>query len=236
MAKVTNKSTDFQCCFCDKKFKREETILTHKCTKRDRYNDRDSRQMREAFRIYMHFMNFNRMSIKKGVEPLMHFIKSKYFNEFFDLAGYILQTDILNKEDFITNIISTGKKVYEWTTTKTLTEWTIQCIKNEHPTYAVERSIPALVEWGALNECEWNTFFSNVSTERAIRWLETGKISPWLIYTASTESGNKLLSRFSDTELDYIYQYIEPTFFTRKMIKYDDECKRIRELLTGAGL
>lgn len=230
------KAPTYKCHFCDKEFKREDTILTHKCMKRDRYNDRDSRQMREAFRIYMQFMTFNHLSMKKAVEPLMHFIKSRYFNDFFELAEYVLQNDILNKEDFITNIITTGKPVYEWRTHKTLEEWVQKCVRDEHPRRAVERSIPALIEWSEITGHEWNTFFENVSTERAILWLETGKISPWLIYIASPDSGNKLLQRFSDSELEYAFKFIDPTYFQMKQIRYQNDCNQIRELLTEAGL
>lgn len=231
-----NKPMTYKCHFCDKEYKREDTILTHKCIKRDRYNDRDSRQMREAFRIYMQFMTFNHLSMKKSVEPLMHFIKSRYFNDFYDFAGYILQNDILNKEEFITNIITTGKSVYEWTTNKTLEEWVINSVRGEHPRYAIERSIPALLEWGEITNNEWNTFFDNVSTERAILWLETGKISPWLLYIADPSSGNKLLQRFSDTEFEYIFRFIDPTYFQIKQIQYQNDCNQIRELLNQAGL
>lgn len=226
----------YKCHFCDKEYKREDTILTHKCLKRDRYNDRDSRQMREAFRIYMQFMTFNRLSMKKSVEPLMHFIKSRYFNDFYDFAGYILQKDILNKEEFITNIITTGKTVFEWTLDKTREEWVINCIRNEHPRRAIERSIPALIEWGEITNSEWNTFFENVSTERAILWLETGKISPWLLYIADPESGNKLLNRFSDSEFEYMFRFIDPTYFQIKQIQYQSDCNEIRQLLNQAGL
>lgn len=235
MAK-SNKAPTFKCHFCDKEYKREETILTHKCIKRDRYNDRDSRQMREAFRIYMQFMNFNYLTIKKGVEPLMHFIKSKYFNEFFEFAGYILQNDILNKEEFITNIISTGKPVYEWTTQKTRDSWVLNCILNEHPRRGIERSILALIEWGEITNNEWNTFFANVSTERAILWIETGKISPWLIYLAERESSNQLMNRFSDSEFEYILKYIDVTHFERKTIQYRNDCNEIKQLLNEANL
>lgn len=239
MAKAPKKAPKapvFKCHFCDKEYKREETVLTHKCVKRDRYNDRDSRQMREAFRIYLQFMKFNHFTMKKDVEPLMHFVKSKIFNDFYDLAGYVLQNDILEREGFITNIITTGKPVYEWMTNKTLEAWVQSVVRDEHPRRAIERSIPALIEWAEITGNEWNSFFDNCSTERAILWIETGKISPWLIYVAPPTSGNKLLQRFSDTELEYVFRFIDPTYFQMKQIRYQAACDEIRQWLEEAGL
>lgn len=230
------KEPTYKCRFCDKVYKKEETIITHKCIKRDRYNERDSRHMREAFRLYLQFMQVQKLSMKKDVEPLMHFIKSSYFNDFYNFATYILNNDILNKEQFITNIFTSGKPVYEWCTHKTLEEWVLKCVRDEHPRRGVERSIPALLEWSEQTGHDWNKFFDYASVECAILWLECGKISPWLIYIAPPESGNKLLNRFSDSELEYALKFIDPTYFQIKQIKYSKDCNEIRILLKEAGL
>lgn len=238
MAKTTKgtKVPVFKCRFCDKEFKRENTVITHACVKRDRYNDRESRLMREAYKLYMMFMEAHHLAMKKTEEPLMQFIKSRYFNDFYDFAEYILANDILNKERFIKEILTSGKTVYEWKSHKVYEEWVIKCIREEHPRRGIERSINALVEWGNVTDNDWCTFFENVSTERAILWIETGKISPWLLYVAEPESGNKLLNRFSDSELGYLIKFIDPTYFKILQLRYNDEVMEIRQLLTEAGL
>lgn len=239
MAKSTKggfKAPEYQCGFCDKKFKREDTVFTHKCLKRDRYNDRESRQMKEAFSLYMEFMTVHRLSMKKTDEPLMHFIKSKYFNDFYDFADYILSHDILNKDKFITDTLTSGRPVYEWKSHKVLEEWIIKNIRDEHPRRGVERSIMALSEWEASTGNDWWTFFEAVSPERAIMWFEMGKLSPWLIMAASPESGNKLLRRLSDSELLHLSKFLDVQYFTIKQIKYKADIQDIRSLLQEFNL
>lgn len=226
----------YKCRFCDKEYKREESVTTHKCLKRDRYNDRESRHMREAYRLYVEFMNFHHLAMKKSEEPLMAFIKSKYFNDFFEFAEYILDSEILNKDKFVTEILTSGKPVYEWRTHKTLEEWVLKNIREEHPRRAIERSIMALDEWGTATENDWWTFFDNASTERAIMWFEMGKVSPWLIYVANPTSGNRLLNRMSDTELSYLFKFIDPTYYQIKTIQYQSEVQELRALLTEFNL
>ena len=238
MAKISKVKTPvYTCKFCDREFKREETVNTHKCVKRDRYNERDSRQMRESFRIYMQFMEINKFPYKKGVEPFMSFIKSKYFNDFYNFGEYYLENkDILHIDDFTKHLIRNAIPIQEWSTYKQKEQWILTCIKNELPFDAVSRSISALLEWEQMTNNEWTTFFDNVSSVRFIAWIESGKISPWLLWLVPKDSSNKLFSRLSNSELEYILKYIDPSFFEIKTIKYKDDVTEIRKLLIQAGL
>lgn len=236
MAKKSS-SPVYTCKFCDKEFKREDTVNTHKCVKRDRYEDRDSRPMREAFRIYMQFMELNHFPFKKGVEPLMAFIKSKYFSDFYDFAIYYLNNrDILDIDGFVKSLIVRNRPIMEWSTYKAKDEWILDCIRSESPNAAVSRSVVAMVEWGQNLNLEWNKFFSNVSSARAIAWIESGKISPWIIWLAPKESTNKFFKNLSNSEIEYILKYIDPSYFEVKTIKYKKECDEIKSMLREAGL
>ncbi|UYL05008.1 hypothetical protein DIDNDMLP_00017 [Klebsiella phage KP13-7] len=230
------KKEEYVCYFCDKKFKRENTILTHKCVKRDRYNNRESRLMREALRIYLLFMKINHLPLKKDVEPLMYFIKSLYFNDFYDFANYILNNDILEKERFLNHIMTSGMSVQKWTTHAVLEEWVLHVLKYEHPERGVERSIMAIVEWSELTSNEWTTFFDNVSPARFIAWVESGKISPWLLWTVPPEVLRKITDRLSDSELEYIVKYIDPTYYQIKSINpYQVSVQKLKTILQDSG-
>ena len=227
---------NFTCKFCNKGYQRESTLLSHKCVKRDRYNERESRPMREAYRMYLMFMEFQNLQMKKSVDPIMQFIQSSNFNIFYDFAVYILGNDILNKEEFIKHILTSGLPAYLWCTEKTHTEWVIKNIKNEHPRRGLERSINAMVEWGVSTEQSWTDFFKLCSTERALLWFESGKLSPWIIYVPAPEVGNELLVRFSPSELEYLSKFLEPNYFMMKQAHYLNEIKELRGLLKEAGL
>lgn len=236
MAKKSS-SPVFQCKFCDREFKREDTVNTHKCVKRDRYDDRESRPMREAFRLYMQFMEINKFPFKKGVEPFIGFIKSKYFNDFYDFATYYLNNrDILRIDEFTEHLMRTGTPITMWSTYKEKDSWVLSCIRSELPRDGVVRSINALVEWGETVNKEWNTFFQNVSSARAISWIESGKISPWILWLSPRESVNNFMSNFSHSELEYILKYIDYSYFEIKTIKYRSDCDNIRAMLKEAGL
>lgn len=235
MAKISK--LVYQCKFCDREFKRENSVHSHKCEKRDRYDNRDSRTMREAFRLYMQFMETNHFKIKKDVEPFISFIKSRYFKDFYNFAEYYLNNrDILHIDDFTLHLMRTNVPIMQWSTYKAKDDWILSCIRNEHPNDAVARSVNALVEWEQMTNNPWNTFFKNVSSARLISWIESGKISPWIIWTAPVNSSNELFSRLSDSEFEYILKYIDPSFFEIKKLKYKKEYEDIRSMLTQVGL
>ncbi|HGX4521444.1 hypothetical protein GNZ01_06085 [Escherichia coli] len=236
MAKKSSNQV-YTCRFCDRKFKREETVNTHKCIKRDRYEDRQSRQMMEAFRIYMQFMELNKFPFKKGVEPFIAFIKSKYFNDFYNFAQYYLNNrDIINVDEFVKYLIINNKPITEWSTYKAKDEWILKTIRAEHPKEAIARSVISLVEWAENLNVQWNTFFENVSSARAIAWIESGKISPWIIWLAPKKSTNKFFKKLSNSEIEYILKYIDPSYFEIKTIKYKKDCDEIKIMLCEAGL
>lgn len=230
------KTPVYQCPFCDKKYKTENRLLIHKCVKRDRYNDRESRQMRTGLQYWLRFMEIYHIQIKQNIEPMMQFIKSKYFNDFYDFACYILDNPILRKEEFVEEVLTSGKPVFEWRSHNTYKEWVLKVTRYEHPKTGLERSIMAIQEWSITTNNDWTTFFECVSTDRAIMWFETGQLSPWIIYIAPKEVGDKLLTRFSDTEGRYLLEYINPLVWKPLSLRYNKEILELRQILKECGL
>lgn len=239
MAKAPKKnagSPAFDCPFCDKTYKTENGLLKHKCEKRDRYNDRDSRQVRTGLNIWLQFMETYHIQIKQKVDPMMQFIKSKYFNDFYNFAVYVIENQILHKDDFITEVLTSGKPSYEWRSPQVYKDWVLKVTRNEHPLTGLERSISSIQEWSVSTGNDWTDFFELVSTDRALLWIETGQISPWFIYIAPKESGDKLLTRFSPEEGKYLMDYLNPLVWTPLTIRYKNDVHELRELLKEYGI
>lgn len=231
-------SEDFQCPFCNRKFKRENTLTSHKCIKRDRYGERDTRRMKVAFMIWKEFMTFNKLQIPKKVqkdgEEFLYFIKSSIFQDFDEFATYIVQTDIYKPEEFITHVITSGINSRDWCSHKTYQDWVLKCTRYEHPLTGINRSIHAFMDWETLTGNAWYTFFKEASITRVIAWFESGKLSPWIIYASSY--ADDLLCRISDNEYQHLLPYIDPSIWIPIQLRYKEDVLQIRNNLKGFGL
>lgn len=236
---MASTNENFQCPFCTKKFKRESTLTSHKCVKRDRYNARDTRHMKVAFMMWKEFMNFNKLSIPKKVqennEEFLYFVKSSIFVDFDEFATYVVQNDIFKPEEFITHVITSGIKSRDWCSHKTYQDWVLKCTRYEHPLTGINRSIHALMDWETLTGNPWNTFFKEASITRVIQWFESGKLSPWLIY-ASNAAADDLLPRITESEYQHLITYIDPSIWIPIQLRYKDDVKNIQNNLKGFGL
>lgn len=227
---------EHKCPFCNTKYKKEATLLTHKCVKRDRYNDRESRTFREAFQYWMIFNEHYQIRLKAKVELEMQFAQFRYFLDFYDFAAYVLDNNILHKEEFVKYIITSGINVNLWRTHKTLHEWILRRTRDEKPTTGVERSITALVEWSNSTGYEWSTFFQNCSSQRVIMWFESGKLSPWILYAGSEKNREDLMSRMSNSEREHLNTFITPVVWKPLQRLNIDEVRNLQKLLGEYGL
>lgn len=225
-----------KCPFCNTKYKRESTLLTHKCDKRDRYNNRESRTFKEAFRMWMIFNTHYQIRLKAKVELEMQFALSRYFLEFHTFAEYVLDNNILDKEEFIKYIICSGMNVCLWRTHDTLHEWILKRTRDEKPTAGVERSITALVEWSTSTGYDWTTFFDYCSSHRVLMWFESGKLSPWILYAGSDSNREKILSRMSTSERNDLNKFITPVVWKPLQRLNIEEVNNLKRLLGEYGL
>lgn len=220
-----------QCPFCLTKYKREETLLTHKCIKRDRYLNKDSRTFREAFQYWMMFNKFYHIKLKSKEELEMQFVQFRYFNDFHDFADYVMDNNILFKDEFVKHMLTSGISVNLWRTHQTLAEWVLTNIRNESPTSGVERSIVAMIEWGTSTGYEWTDFFKLCSAPRLLMWFESGKLSPWILYAGSDKNRADIIERLSDSEMAELNKYITPVVWKPLQRLNITEVQGLRQLL-----
>lgn len=230
------KSDSFECQFCNKSFKKDSTLLSHKCVKRDRYNNRETRAMKVAIDIWHRFMDYNKLTIPKKESEFMYFIKSSVFNDFYKFSEYLTsgENEVLDPDKFIDHVIKNGIPAIRWCTESLKTEWVIQYTKAEHPTKAISRCINALLDWEQLTGYEWNSFMDKCSPYTFMVWIQNGKLSPWILY--ATNNPHKILQRLSDSELDSIYPFIDHTIWIPKQSHYMDDVEHIRNELKGVNL
>lgn len=216
----------FQCGFCKKVFKRESTLTSHKCKLKERLLAQGTRQGRIALEIWTKFREYNRLGFKKNLSRWECFMDSREYTSFMDFADYMIDAQPIKQEDFVDELIKQSVPIKNWTTHETRKNWIQTVVRREHPDRGIERSLATIQDWADEHDREWNTFFTEVTVGRAILWIETGKISPWVLHTSS--SFKNLMNRMTDQDLVHIYEFIDPKVWSAKIIKYKRDVDHIK--------
>ena len=87
---------------------------------------------------------------------------------------------------------------------------------------------------GREHDRPYNVFFREISRPRLIHWVKSGRISPWIIFNCN--SGNAVIDKLTDDELNIINEYLEPTFWTRKFSTRKEDVDFVQMVLKEAGL
>ena len=106
--------------------------------------------------------------------------------------------------------------------------------RKESADRAVERSVLLMEKWGKEHDRTFNVFFKEVSKPLAIHYIQSGRISPWVIFNC--DSGAELIDSFSDHELTMINEYLDPTFWSRKFDTRQEDVEFVKSILKQADV
>lgn len=222
-----------KCEFCNKEFKREKTFISHMCETKRRWNSRDVRYVQLGFMAYKRF--FQKTSLKnKTDKDYIKFIKSKIYLAFIRFGQHLININSEKPELFIDFLIKHSIPLDDWCKDKTFELWTRERYKKEQPSDAVNRCLKLMQEWEIKTGDNWKNFFRHIQPALAIHWIRMGKISPWVIYTAS--SSKDLVEKMNEEELDILNDYIRPSYWKPKLIKEKKEVERIKSVFKEIGI
>lgn len=222
---------EIKCEFCKKVFVKENALLRHTCEMKRRWLWRDEKYIRFGFRCFQKFYEIS-MRVKK-TKTYEDFMGSQYFTAFTGFGRYILDINAIEPEGFVEYLIREQVQLRDWQQPVWYERWVRELAKKEEPQKAIERNILLMEQWSRDTGEPWQDFFRKVSPALATRWIQTGRISPWLLYT---DAGNQLFERLSDEQLMMIKEWINPLYWSDKVKRHKTDMDFIRVLLKEAGV
>lgn len=220
------------CRWCDKEFRSERTLSAHMCVKKRRWADRDMTHTRLAFRVFQLFYELNTAASKpKAPED---FVRSQYYEGFVKFGRSCVRNQYLDPEAFAEWLIRNSKKLADWCKDTVYEEYLLEYVKKEPGARALERTILYLAEWSTESGSAWQDYFRVVSTPRAVHDIRAARISPWLIYLS--DSGDSLLTRFSDEQVHMVSGLIDAKFWMRVFAHNAEQVDLVRSTCEQAGI
>lgn len=218
----------FKCKFCLKEYKREKTLFSHVCEQKRRYQARNDKTVQIALDTYLKFYKLTQRVGK--VKNYDDFVKSPYYTAFVKFGSFCINTNVISIPRYTTHLIKDSVRLDDWTSDKCYSTFLQNYIRNEDVDHALTRTIEYSIKWGKEKEMNSHDLFRYGSMNRVCQALIDGKISPWVLYLSS--SGNQFLE---EVNLSYIYDIIEPDYWTNKFEKNKDDVDFAKTVLTLGG-
>ena len=223
----------YVCKFCKKTFGSEQTLLTHLCEPKRRWNNRKDTNVQLAFRCFQHFWRITATNMKSE-KTYEDFMGSKYYLAFVRFANYVMGVYIASVEDYIEWLLKSRVRIDKWSTDEVYETYIKEFNVRESVDRAIERTVLTIKSWAEENKKEWTTFFNEVSVPRAIHMIRAGKISPWVLY--NSKGGIKLMESFNEEQMIMIEEYVSPTAWTKRFEQSPEDVKFALDVTKAAGL
>jgi len=231
MKKTPATKSEFSCEFCNRAFRREETIFRHLCESKRRWQDKDLPGNRIGFQSWVRFYAKN--TATKKSKTYLDFTKSAYYLAFVRFGHYCVNIKCLNVNRYADWLLKNDIKIDNWTSDNSYTKFIIDHLKTEDPLDAIARSIETTIELAKDERIQSRDYLRYGNRNKICHQITTGRISPWMLY--HTESGITMVESLDETQQKMILEYINPEQWAIKFRRSSDIVVQVKELLAEAG-
>lgn len=229
---TTNNNTEtekFQCRFCDKQFKRENSLETHSCERKRRFQAKDEPASRIAFQAWLDFYK-NNVSYTKQ-KNYLDFIKSSYYNAFYKFGKYCVDVKCVQPIFYHKWLVDNKVRVDDWAKDTWYDKYLKEFLRQEDPYDALARSIENIVDYAEKAGVQVNDYFRYGNHNAICHHIVTGRISPWILY--HSDSGLEFLDSINDGLKLNIIEYIDPEKWALIFHRNTETVAQIKEILTA---
>lgn len=228
----SNDDDPLYCKFCDKKFSSERRVINHLCKIKDRHQQRDDKPVRLGLMAYQRF--YQRAMGRKTPPNFADFAKSDVYLAFVRFGKKLVERNAFAPMAFVEFLLNCQAKVDDWTSQRLYDVFLQEWIKIEPPLDAIERTVALMKDWSQTSNHDWRDFFREVEPSLATLWIVTGRISPWLLFTAS--SAQDLLRRLSNEQIKIVESHIDAEFWQHKLERHKQDVENNRTILLEDGI
>jgi hypothetical protein len=219
------------CEFCNSKFVRESTLITHVCERKRRWQNKDLQGNRIGFQTWVQFFKKNFPSKKELTYE--EFIKSPYYSAFVKFGIYCADVNAINIPRFTDWLIKNQTPVDSWPIDSTYTRYLIEHLRAEDPLDAIHRSVETTIKLAEIESINPKDVLRYGNGNRICQNIANGKLSPWMLY--QSDSGIEFLDRLNETQVKMVIDYINPELWKIKFNREPDNVRTVKEILTHGG-
>jgi hypothetical protein len=232
MGKIELLDQPNECLHCGKRFMSSRTLFSHMCERKRRALQKDEKRVQAGFIAYNRFWQLTQNA--KIAKTYDNFADSSYYNAFVKFGSFINNVNPLYPDKFIDYIIKSGEKLDNWCKDAVYEKYLYETLKTEPVESAVQRSLKTMMEWGDDHNANFAHYFNYVSLNKAVHDIVNGHVSLWVIL--NTLSGQKMLHKMSDEQLNMIGPAFDVPYWMRKFKDVPADVMLVKEICQEAGI
>ena len=225
----------FVCNFCQKEFRREQSLEVHLCEVKRRYQAQNEAGVRLGFQAYLKFYEIAQGSSK--LKTYDDFASSNYYRAFVKFGRYCVSLRAVNPPQFVTWLLKNNKKIDNWCSDSVYEQWLHYWLPTESVQDALERGLKEIQNY-IEEHSEFKNgiadYFRYVSPNRICYHISTGRVSAWIVYNCA--SGVEFLDDLPPEQIKMILPWINPDIWDKKFRDYAADQEWAKYILNEAGL
>jgi hypothetical protein len=224
-------STVFRCKFCNKDFRRENSLAVHVCEQKKRYQEREEVGVQIGLQAYLRFYEVTQGSAR--LKTFEDFAASPYYRAFVKFGRYVQSIRAIAVPRYTDWLLKHNKKLDQWCRDSFYTEFLSNYVREEHVDDALARALETGLRWSEETGSPSDHYLRYGNANAVCYAITTGRITAWILYNC--DSGNEFLANLNQEQLAMIWPWIDADFWSRKFHDYPADAVYVRELLTKAG-
>lgn len=221
----------FQCRYCEKNFRKENTLAVHVCEQKRRYQEQKEVGVQLGLQAYLRFYEITQGSAR--LKSFDDFVRSPYYRAFVKFGRQCTNIRAINPPRFVEWLLNNNKKIDHWCRDSMYSEYLSQYLRLENVSDALTRAIEFGESWNEKTGNPGHDCLRYGNTNAMVYAVSTGRLSAWVIYNCA--SGLEFLDSLAPEQIAIVWPFVDTDFWSRKFQDYPADTEYAREILTQAG-
>lgn len=231
MSTDTQTKTEYTCRYCEKSFRRPDSLAVHVCEMKRRFQDEKEVGVQLGFQAFLRFYEVTQGSAK--LKTYETFARSPYYKAFVKFGRHCVAINAVNTARFIDWVVKKNKKIDHWCHDAVYLEYLAEYIRQESVTDALARAIEHSIKWSETHQHPAHDYLRYGNANAITYAVVSGRISPWVLYNC--ESGQAYLENLNPEHTKMVWPWIDTEFWAKKFQDYSADQAYAQEILKQGG-
>lgn len=222
-----------ECDFCGKVFKTKTGFARHSCKRKEAADRVGHDRLIAAYELFNFWFKYNGVRKKNYGKDLSGFKKSPYFSIFTELTLAIQNVFIADPKDYIMWLSDKQIPSRRWSHDDVLTQYKkIQSQRGSGVDRAI-RCLELMTMFCDQKDHHLSEFFEIINLPEAIRWIESGRLSPWVFLLVKDAS--HIFNRMKERDYERVAKAIDIKYWENRFKVSPDDKKEVETILHEFG-